>query len=129
MEQYDGGCLCGGLRVVARGRPDRVAICHCLDCRKHHGALFYAAAIFPGAAVVVTGVAREYSGRGFCPDCGSSVYARSGAEIEVHLGALDAPDQLMPEYEVWTVRREGWLPEFPVAQRYARDRPAESPQR
>ncbi|WP_017999227.1 GFA family protein [Paracoccus sp. N5] len=122
MEEFNGGCLCGALRVVARGRPDRVAICHCLDCRKHHGALFYAAAIFPRAAVTVTGEARDWRGRCFCPTCGSSVFARSGEEIEVHLGALDAPDLLVPEYEAWTIRRESWLPAFPVGRCYARDR-------
>ena len=43
-------------------------------------------------------------------------------EIELHLGALDAPDQLVPTYECWTVRREAWLPLFPLARRYERDR-------
>ena len=47
MDDVTGGCLCGQVRLTARGAPDRVAVCHCLDCRKHHGAVFYAAAIFP----------------------------------------------------------------------------------
>ena len=42
MERFTGGCLCGDVRIVASGRPNRVALCHCLDCRKHHGALFSA---------------------------------------------------------------------------------------
>lgn len=92
------------------------------DCRKHHGALFYAVAIFPQDAVKVEGETREYGGRHFCPRCGSSVFARSGDEVEVHLGSLDAPDQFVPTYECWTVRRENWLPEFAGMRRYARDR-------
>jgi hypothetical protein len=40
------------------------------------------------------------------------VFGRSGDEVEVNLGALDAPDQLLPTYELWTLRRERWLPEF-----------------
>ena len=126
QRQFTGGCLCGSVRFVASGEPDRVGICHCLDCRKHHGALFYAAAIFPRAAVAVTGETREYSGRHFCPRCGSSVFALSGGEVEVHLGSLDAPDQLTPTYECWTVRREAWLPGFRLHKRYERDREAES---
>jgi len=122
MEQYAGGCLCGSVRFVATGRPWRVGLCHCLDCRKHHGALFYAAAIFPQAAVTVDGDTGEYAGRCFCPRCGSSVFSRSGDEIELNLGSLDAPDQLTPTYECWTVRRESWLPAFPLARRYAHDR-------
>lgn len=122
MERFTGGCLCGDIRVVAQGRPDRVGICHCLDCRKHHGAVFYAAAIYPQDAVTIEGNPSEYRGRSFCPRCGSSVFARSDGEIEVHLGALDAADQFVPDYELWTVRRESWLPPFPVGHRHARDK-------
>ncbi len=122
MERFTGGCLCGDVRFVASGPPDRVGLCHCLDCRKHHGALFYASAIFPQDAVTVTGDTRSYDGRHFCPRCGSSIFARTGDEVEVHLGSLDAPDQLVPTYESWTVRREAWLPPFPMTKRYERDR-------
>jgi hypothetical protein len=122
MERFTGGCLCGDVRLVASGRPFRVGICHCLDCRKHHGALFYAAAVFPDSAVTVEGETRAWAGRHFCPRCGSSVFARSDDEIEVHLGSLDAPDQLNPDYESWTIRRESWLPPFPLKRRYERDR-------
>ena len=52
-ERFTGGCLCGSVRIVASGRPYRVGVCHCLDCRKHHGALFHASAIFPQDAVTV----------------------------------------------------------------------------
>ena len=125
MDEISGGCLCGKVRLRASGSPSRVGICHCLDCRKHHGALFYAAAIFPQHAVTIEGEANHYAGRYFCPGCGSSVFGRSGDEIEVLLGSLDAPDQFTPTYECWTVRRESWLPPFPLARRYDRDRPME----
>ena len=59
MDRFTGGCLCGKVRIVASGRPYRVGLCHCLDCRKHHGALFYAAAIFPQEAVTIDGETRE----------------------------------------------------------------------
>ena len=55
MDQFNGGCLCGSVRLVATGRPYRVGICHCLDCRKHHGALFHTSAIFPREAVSIVG--------------------------------------------------------------------------
>ena len=122
MSRFTGGCLCGDVRFVASGLPYRVGICHCLDCRKHHGALFFAAAIFPRDAVAIEGETRDYAGRHFCPRCGSSVFAGFGDEIEIHLGSLDAPDQLVPTYECWTIRRESWLPPFPGTRRYERDR-------
>lgn len=109
-------------RITASGQPERVGLCHCLDCRKHHGALFHASAIFRETAVVVEGETRAYQGRHFCPECGSSVFSRSGSEIEVHLGTLDQPDRFIPTYELWTLRRESWLPPFPLARHYARDR-------
>ena len=46
-ERFTGGCLCGSVRIVASGRPYRVGVCHYLDCRQLHGALFDASAIFP----------------------------------------------------------------------------------
>lgn len=72
--------------------------------------------------VVIEGETGEYAGRHFCPRCGSSVFGESGDEVEVNLGCLDAPDQLTPTYELWTIRRESWLPPFPVTRRYERDR-------
>jgi hypothetical protein len=126
MNQVTGGCLCGSVRIVAAGRPYRVGICHCLDCRKHHGALFHASAIFPRDAVTIDGETRDYAGRSFCPICGSSVFSRSDDEIEVNLGSLDKPDQFRPTYELWMTRRESWLPPFPLTRRYAHDRDAAS---
>lgn len=122
MDQVTGGCRCGAVRLMAQGQPDRVGICHCLDCRKQHGALFYAAAIFPQAAVTITGDTSDYRGRHFCPNCGCPVFARSGDEVEVHLGTLDAIDQFTPTYECWTARRENWLPVFPGMAGFVGDR-------
>jgi len=122
MDRFTGGCLCGKVRLVASGRPFRVGVCHCLDCRKHHGALFHASAIFHQDAVTIEGETHDYAGRHFCPLCGSSVFSRSADEIEVNLGSLDTPDQLTPTYEIWTVRREAWLPAFVLTRHYERDR-------
>ncbi|WP_299042679.1 GFA family protein [uncultured Tateyamaria sp.] len=125
MHEVKGGCLCGAVRLVAAGRPDRVGLCHCLDCRKHHGAVFFAAAVFPEHAVKVRGRTAEYRDRHFCPRCGSSVFARSPGEIEVHLGALDDPNQFTPDYELWTVRREDWLPDVSGTACFSGDRSAD----
>jgi len=121
-DAVEGGCLCGAVRISARGAPYRVGVCHCMDCRKHHGALFHASAVFPAEAVTVEGSPVGYEGRFFCPTCGSSVFSQSDDEVEIHLGALDAPDRFRPTYELWTVRREAWLPDFAVKARYPRER-------
>jgi len=123
MHQLSASCLCGDLRVTATGRPYRVGLCHCMDCRKHHGALFHASAIYPEDAVSIEGEVHQYGTRYFCPRCGSSTFSKSGDEIEISLGALDSTDQFEPTYELWTIRRESWLPPFPLAKHYEGDRP------
>lgn len=122
MKTYSGGCLCGSVRINAVGEPKRVGLCHCLNCRKHHGAPFYAAAVFPERAVSFDGQTSSYEGRHFCPRCGSSVFAQTDDEIEVHLGTLDEPNQFVPDYELWTIRRENWLPPFPSCTRHVQNR-------
>ncbi|RZJ11010.1 MAG: GFA family protein [Rubrivivax sp.] len=121
-DSVTGGCLCGRVRFVATGQPYRVGLCHCLDCRKHHGALFHASAVFPEQAVRIEGVTASFAGRHFCPQCGSPVFGRSGDEVELNLGSLDAPNQFVPTYELWTVRRERWLPPFALTHHYMHDR-------
>jgi len=128
MERLSGGCLCGSVRIEVTGAPYRVGVCHCLDCRKAHGAAFRFFAIYPADRVKWTGETAHYAHEGkdrrhFCPRCGGPVLAEDGSdEIEVFLGALDEPDRLRPTYELWMGRRESWLPELPVAHRYAHNR-------
>ncbi|MEM7441172.1 MAG: GFA family protein [Pseudomonadota bacterium] len=118
-----GGCLCGAIRLKTTGAPKRVGICHCLDCRKHHGAPFYASAVFDTRCVQIDGRTQAYQGRHFCPTCGSSVFAFTDNEIEVHLGTFDEPNRFAPDYELWTDRRESWLPPFHGKTIHRRDRP------
>lgn len=120
--RYTGSCLCGDVGIEASGDPYRVGLCHCLDCRQHHGALFAVSAIFPDDSVTIRGKVGEYEGRAFCPRCGSSVFARTGDEIEVFAGTMDITDQFTPTYESWTERRESWLPGFNL-KAFNRDRP------
>jgi hypothetical protein len=110
------------VRIEIRAAPYRVGICHCLDCRKRQGSLFHAFAMFPSAAVTVTGATREFKTKSFCPTCGSPLFDRWGDETEVHLGCLDTPHALTPTYESWVIRRDAWLPPFAATRRYERDR-------
>ena len=122
MTQHTGRCTCGAIQITATGEPKSVGICHCMDCRKHHGAVFYAAATFDPSDVTIKGETAHYKNRHFCPTCGSSVFATSDGEVEIHLGILDEPNQFTPTYELWTARREDWLPNFPNTQKHKRDR-------
>ncbi len=122
METVTGGCLCGALRCIATGQPYRVGICHCMDCRKNHGALFHASAIFPENAVTLTGTWATWGDRSFCPTCGSPVFAHIEDEIGINFGTFDTTDQFQPTYELWTILRESWLPEFTGTRHYDKNR-------
>jgi hypothetical protein len=130
-DQHHGGCACGAVRFVAEGEPHRVGLCHCLTCRKWHGAPFGAFAIFPADRVTVSGGelgvfrSSEKGRRHFCRECGSPVLSRDEGsdEVELLLGSLDEPGTWVPTYEAWVPRREPWLPELPsVERRYPKDR-------
>ena len=47
MEEREGGCACGAVRYRVRGKPTRVGICHCTDCRQETGSVFMAFAVYP----------------------------------------------------------------------------------
>ena len=123
-----GGCLCGRVRIEARGEPVRVGLCHCLTCRKETGGAFNAYAIWRTADVTIRGETRSWAAatvrRHFCPECGSSVFAVENGhdEIGLQLGAFDdAPSGLAPSYELWVVRREAWQPPLPGAAQFDRN--------
>jgi hypothetical protein len=108
MDRLVGGCLCADVRIVATGRPYRVASATASTVANTM-ALFHGSDIFPADAVTIEGETTDYAGRHFCSRCGSSVLGRTGDQVEVNLGALDAPDRLKPTYEQWTIRRKSWL--------------------
>ena len=47
---------------------------------------------------------------------------RDSDEIEINLGSLDDPGQLVPTYELWTCRRLSWLPAVPGLRGFETDR-------
>jgi hypothetical protein len=73
------------------GTPYRVGLCHCLDCRKHHGALFHASAIFPQDAVTIDGETPRLRRAVLLSALRLARLCAHRDEIEVNLGSLDAP--------------------------------------
>ena len=130
-DTHTASCNCGAIRIEARGQPVRVGLCHCTICRKGGGAPFTASAIWRAEDVTIQGDTRNWKAttvsRHFCPTCGSSLFAVSGGtgEIAIGLGAFDqAPTGLVPTYELWVGRREGWLKVAPPTQEFPGDRTA-----
>lgn len=101
-----GSCLCGGVKVEAKGDPLRVIHCHCPSCRKATGAAFatfvdYALdkVTFSGSTL---GVYKSSPGvrRQFCKRCGTTVSFYGDhwpGEIDICIGLFDKPETFKPE--------------------------------
>ena len=117
-----GGCLCGAVRYEVRGAPQVIGLCHCADCRKATGGYALHYADWPKSAVTLSGRLKSHAGRSFCPDCGSRVVHLDPHQTEILLGTLDdPPTDLVPQLEIWTIRREPWLQPVPGARQFERD--------
>ena len=106
-----GGCLCKAVRYQVRGEPYQSGLCHCATCRKLTGSHFSATANWRADQFTMSGTLHTYERRSFCPACGSRLFFLFDGGVEVFLGTLDdAPNGIRPMVEVWTARREPWLP-------------------
>jgi hypothetical protein len=137
-----GGCVCGAVRFRTIGKPLRVGLCHCFDCRKAHAAPFAAFVVFPPESVSITdangaelaaGALGVFdNGRGyrrhFCWSCGSRIHGTDNhsAAVELHLGLFDEANLWAPTYEIWIKRREAWLYDLhAITNRYEEDAPVQ----
>jgi len=122
MKIRTGQCLCGRIHYEVRGEPLHVGLCHCSDCRRESGSAFVMFAVWPRRAFSSTGNFSTYEGRGFCSACGSRLFNLTDEDAELRVGSLDmAPTDLKPTCEIWTKRRESWLPSLPAAKQFAND--------
>ena len=102
QSSHTGGCLCGAVRYQVTG-PLRDAIaCHCSQCRRMSGSYFMATRA-PQANLTIAkddGLtwygSSEAAERGFCRNCGSSLFwRRRGADqISIMAGSLDGESGL-----------------------------------
>jgi len=113
-------CACGQLRIVVRGVPLGVGLCHCLDCQRRTGSAFATLAAF-AAPGEVSGESRIYVRTGdqgarfafhFCPGCGTSLFhTEVGADdtVTVAVGGFGDPDFPGPDVSVYDCRRHAWV--------------------
>ena len=95
-----GGCLCGAVRYEVRGTPRDVLFCHCRECLRWHGNVCAATAC-DREALTVTGSealrwvqspdSDAHARRGFCGECGSSLFweAPDRSTVSIAAGTLD----------------------------------------
>jgi len=138
MEPLRASCQCGNLTAeIGHGAEPTVVMCHCLDCQKRSGSQFGSIVYYPVAKVALSGEAREFtrptdSGysftTGFCPTCGSTVYARPGRMPEivgVTVGTIADPSFPPPIRSVYEQSRHHWVEPPADTQGFARGRDGE----
>jgi hypothetical protein len=96
-----GGCQCGALRYGLKSFG-RASICHCRMCQKAFGN-FFAPLVEALGFEWLRGTPSLYassniSNRGFCSHCGTPVTLETDGEIELAIGTLDNPSQVIPDY-------------------------------
>ena len=86
MTSHRAECSCGQLSAACAGEPGRVAVCHCMACKRRTGSAFGFGAWYREAEVVISGRATEFVRLGdegsritfgFCPNCATTLFWRN----------------------------------------------------
>jgi len=127
---FSGGCACGTIRYECTAEPIMALNCHCRDCQRATGTAYASGIFVPGPALRITkGDPRYYAttadsgnlaSRGFCPDCGSPLLARSSGHsmIVIFASSLDDPSWHRPTMDVWVSKAQPWDHMDPGLARY-----------
>ncbi|MCV3240375.1 GFA family protein [Mesorhizobium sp. ZC-5] len=92
-----GGCLCGAVRFAATPLKAEMDVCHCSMCQQWSGGVFMSTSC-GGTLEIVKGQdqlglyrSSEWAERGFCRNCGSSLFWRGIADghVAVSMQAFD----------------------------------------
>ncbi len=125
-----GHCLCGAVSYEVRGRLRDILLCHCEECRRWLGNVgaFSAARtedlVFledRGLRWVNSPKSDRQAQRGFCRECGSSLFWRpaDGERTHIAAGTLDPPAGLEVAGHWYTHQADEW--DAPSDDRLPRD--------
>jgi hypothetical protein len=114
-------CQCGALSIELPGPTLAVVACHCVACQRRSGSPFAVLAYYPADQLKIAGDAKRFerpTDQGnlfetyFCPECGSTVYAKASKHptmIGVAIGAIADPDFQAPVRSVWEQSKHKWI--------------------
>ena len=97
-KSLSGQCLCGSVKFTATGEITRVTACHCQQCRRQNGGGAFHSLEIKGEidlieyATLSWFTSSDWAERGFCNQCGTSLFwklKREGSHYDISLGALD----------------------------------------
>lgn len=117
MKKYTGRCLCGYIKFTLSGKPSDPHLCYCHMCQSWSGAPVVAWVNFPLASLKYdSGEPTLYRSskntqRGFCPKCGSTLFAldEGSKEICMTITVLDDRDKIAPDFESFKECSPKWL--------------------
>jgi hypothetical protein len=115
----EGGCLCGAVRYEVRGPLRGILVCHCVECLRWSGAPFAATAAARGDLMLRDDASLRWipspssdkgARRGFCRDCGSSLFwdAPGGQTVSIAAGSLDDQSGLTVTGHVYAHQAPAW---------------------
>jgi len=120
-ENICGGCLCGAIRYEARQSFLFTVLCHCHMCQQWTGSAMLGSVTFPRESVYfIKGTPKTHQSsavceRGFCADCGSSLFTRYAtgsvfdSVIFMSLGTLDDPEIAPPDIHYGAEGELSWM--------------------
>ena len=96
-QKHTGSCLCGAVSYETTGPLRPVSLCHCIQCRKTTGHFLAATSVSHGNFQLTRQdglkwyVSSPTAKRGFCSQCGSTLFWQSNKrnEISIAAGTLD----------------------------------------
>jgi hypothetical protein len=118
-----GRCLCGAVRYEVRGKLRDVLICHCIECRRWHGHFSASTAARRDDVVLIEDRGLRWiqspdseagARRGFCAECGSSLFwdPPNRPTVSIAAGTLDG-DTGLRVIAHWYVSQAGDYYELP----------------
>ncbi len=119
-EVLAGGCLCGAVRFEVAPPTRWCSHCHCSLCRRAHGAAFVTwfgvekaqFRIVEGDATIAWHHSTEEARRGFCRNCGSTLFFESerwAGETHIALAHMDSPIDRSPGAHVFYDSHVDWV--------------------
>jgi hypothetical protein len=119
VADYQGSCLCGGVRFEVTEPFETVTQCHCTSCKKLSGGVgtvsgrvkTEAIRILEGEELVRSFQPDEGSAKTFCSVCGSNLFGGgwpASRRTSVRLSALDTPFDRKPEQHIFVRSVAAW---------------------
>src|SRR5437588_11303526 len=114
-----GRCLCGAVKYEVRGSLREVLICHCEECRRWHGHVSASTAARRedlvllddgGLRWIESPQSDAHARRGFCGECGSSLFwdAPTREYVAIAAGTLDGDAGLRIAAHWYTSQKGDW---------------------